>query len=91
MTLKSLLAFMGGLEGKGGEGVWKGTAKLPFLPAAIADRTSNTPSCCCCWGGDFLFFFACQSLKIFCNSSPQVVELSLFLFIRSYRVVYNNC
>ncbi len=22
----------------------------------------------------------CQSLKIFCNSSPQVVELSLFLF-----------
>ncbi len=23
----------------------------------------------------------CQSLPIFCNSSPQVVELSLFLFI----------
>ena len=22
----------------------------PFLPAAIADRSSNTPSCCC-WGG----------------------------------------
>ncbi len=23
-----------------------------FLPAAIADRSSNTPSCCC-WGGFF--------------------------------------
>ena len=28
----------------------------------------------------------CQSLPIFCNSSPQVVELSLFLFLsRNYK------
>ncbi len=31
---------------------------LLLLPAAIADRASNTLFCCCCWGGGGIFFYA---------------------------------
>ena len=32
----------------------------------------------------------CQSLKIFCNSSPQVVELSLFLFHQENLLAFHS-